>query len=85
MAFYGIDLHTDSFVATNLSVGENGRINSDPIKVTEYYLQDESFQRFKESLTKEDYVIVGACPNAIWFYDQIKDLVKECHILDALL
>lgn len=83
MAFYGIDLHTDSFVAARLSVGKNAKINSSPIKVTKYYLQDESFQRFKESLTKEDYVIVEACTNAFWFYDQIKDLVKECYILDV--
>jgi hypothetical protein len=83
MAFYGIDLHTDSFVAARLSVENSAKISGSPIKVTKYYLQDESFQRFKESLTKEDYVIVEACANAFWFYDQIKDLVKECYILDV--
>jgi transposase len=83
MVFYGIDLHTDSFVAARLAVENNAKINGSPIKITKYYLQDESFQRFKESLTKEDYVIVEACANAFWFYDQIKDLVKECYILDV--
>lgn len=83
MAFYGIDLHTDSFVTAKLSVNTCLSINKSPINVTKYFLQDESFHQFKKSLTKADYVIVEACANAFWFYDQIKDLVKECYILDV--
>lgn len=83
MAFYGVDLHTDSFVTARLAAEDCANINSSPIKVTKHYLLDESFQKFKESLTEEDYVIVEACANAFWFYDQIKELVKGCYVLDV--
>lgn len=83
MVFHGIDLHTDSFVDSRMVVEKDHNINGNPVKASKYYLQNESFQQFKDSLTKEDYVIVEACANAFWFYDQIKDLVKECYILDV--
>jgi transposase len=83
MAFYGVDLHTNSFVAARLVVDNCANINRSPIKATKYYLLEESFQKFKESLTNEDYVIVEACANAFWFYDQVKDLVKGCYVLDV--
>jgi transposase len=83
MAFYAIDLHTDSFVSALICVENVANINTSPIKIAKFYLQDESFRKFKESLTKEDYVLIEACANAFWFYDQIKDLVKECYILDV--
>jgi transposase len=83
MVFHGIDLHTDSFVDSRMSVEKSHNINGNPVKASKYYLQNESFQQFKDSLTKEDYIIVEACANAFWFYDQIKDLVKECYILDV--
>ena len=81
MVFYSIDLHTDSFVTAKITV-ENGKIDSSPIKTSKYYLND-SFEQFKNLLTKEDYVLVEACSNAFWFYDQIKALVKECYVLDV--
>jgi transposase len=83
MAFYGIDLHTDSFVSAKMDLQEGIKINKIPIKTTKYYLQDASFQQFKDYLTKEDYVIIEACSNAFWFYDQIIGHVKECYILDV--
>lgn len=83
MAFYGIDLHTDSFVAAKLTGEDVAQINSQPIHVTKYYLQDESFPKFKASLTKNDWVIVEACANAFWFYDEIKDFVNACYVLDV--
>ena len=83
MEFHGIDLHSDSFVDSQMSVEKINNINKSPVKANKYYLQNESFQQFKGSLTKKDYVIVEACANAFWFYDQIKDLVKECYILDV--
>ena len=81
MVFYSIDLHTDSFVTAKITV-ENGKIDSSPIKTSKYYLND-SVEQFKNLLTKEDYVLVEACSNAFWFYDQIKALVKECYVLDV--
>jgi transposase len=83
MAFYGIDLHTDSFVSARLDLQKGVSINKTSVETTKYYLQDASFQHFKDSLTKNDYVIIEACTNAFWFYDQIAGLVKECYILDA--
>ena len=83
MAFYGIDLHTDSFVSARMDLQVGISINKTSIKITKHYLQDASFQQFKDSLTKEDYVIIEACSNAFWFYDQIIGLVKECYILDV--
>lgn len=83
MQFYGIDLHTDSFVSAPLCVKNVSNVNKSPIKITKHYLQDESFLKFKEALTKEDYILVEAVANAFWFYDQIKDLVKECYVLDV--
>jgi transposase len=83
VAFYGIDLHTDSFVSARMDFQEGVSINKTSIKITKHYLQDASFQQFKDSLTKEDYVIIEACANAFWFYDQIIGLVKACYILDV--
>lgn len=76
MAFYGIDLHSDSFVAAGMAA-------DGAIKTAKYYLEPVSFQKFKDQLTKEDYVLVEACTNAFWFYDQIIDLVKDCYVLDV--
>lgn len=81
MVFYSIDLHTDSFVAARMTI-ENGMIESSPIKTSKYYLNG-NFDEFKKSLAKEDYVLVEACSNAFWFHDQIKNLVKECYVLDV--
>jgi transposase len=81
MAFYGIDLHTNSFVAMKLIF--EGGLNKGTITTAKHYLDQASFQKFKDGLSKEDYVIVEACANAFWFYDEIKDLVKECYVLDV--
>jgi transposase len=83
MAFYGIDLHTDSFVSARMDLQVGVKISKAPIKINKYGLHDPSFQQFKDSLTKDDYVIIEACGNAFWFYDQIIELVKECYILDV--
>lgn len=80
MAFYGIDLHTDSFVSARMDSQEGVKTT---IQISKHYLQNASFQQFKDSLTKEDYVIIEACSNAFWFYDQIIGLVKECYILNV--
>lgn len=80
MVFHGIDLHTDSFVDARFALECS---DQELIKPTKYYLHGASFEEFKSSLTKEDYVIVEACTNAFWFQDQIQDLVKKCFILDV--
>ncbi|HEX3006003.1 MAG TPA: IS110 family transposase [Bacteroidales bacterium] len=81
MVFHGIDLHTDSFVDVSLSV-EDGP-EQGKIKTEKYYLDEASFVKFKSVISKEDYIIVEACTNAFWFQDQIKDLVKQCFVLNV--
>jgi transposase len=81
MVFYGIDLHSDSFLQAKLSFEEGPE--QGVIKTTKFYLDDASFQKFTEQLTQEDYVIVEASTNAFWFYDRIKGLVKHCFVLDV--
>ncbi len=81
MTFYSIDLHLDSFLATKLSFDEEAEQGK--IQTTKYYLDEASFQNFKTQLEITDYLIVESCTNAFWFYDQIKDLVKKCFVLDV--
>jgi hypothetical protein len=70
MAFYGIDLHSDSFVAATMTCDSK-------IKTNKFYLDQGSFQKFKEQLTKDDYVLVEACTNSFWFYDQIVNVRRQ--------
>ena len=79
MTFHGIDLHTDSLF--NASVQAN---DITMVKNAKYYLNGESFKTFKKSLSKDDYAIIEPCTNAFWLYDQIKDSVKECYILNTI-
>jgi Transposase and inactivated derivatives len=81
MIFHGIDLHTNSFVAMSLKF--EGKLNQGTITTGKYYLEPVSFQKFKDTLSKEDYVLVEACANAFWFYDEIKGLVKDCYVLNV--
>lgn len=81
MVFYSVDLHLDSFLATKLSFEEGSEQGI--IQSTKYYLDEGSLQSFKTLLEKTDYLIVESCTNAFWFYDQIKDLVKKCFVLDV--
>ena len=76
LVFHGIDLHSDSFVDAQM-------LSDGTVRTNKHYLDPESFQKFKDCLSKEDYVLVEACTNAFWFYDQIVNLVKECFILDT--
>jgi transposase len=80
MKFHGIDLHTDSLINASLSIIDKGT----SINTTKYYLTGESFEKFKKSLSKDDYVIVESCSNSFWLYDQIKNIVKECFILNTI-
>ena len=81
MFFHSIDLHSDSFLHASLSL-EDGP-DKGVIKTTKFYLDEVSMQKFKDELSKDDYVIVEACTNAFWFHDHIKDLVKKSFVLDV--
>ena len=81
MVFHGIDLHSNSFVA--MSMKYEGGMGQGTITTAKYYLDPTSFQKFKDTLSKDDYVIVEACSNAFWFHDQIKDLVQDCYVLNV--
>jgi transposase len=81
MVFHGIDLHSDSFVDVSFSV-ETGP-EQGVIRTAKCYLDENSLQCFKSTLSKEDYVIVEACTNAFWFKDQIDDYVQKCFVLDV--
>lgn len=79
MKFHGIDLHHDSLLDT---IAEKDDLNN--LKSKKYYLSGISFIKFKESLSKNDYVLIESCSNAFWLYDEIKELVKECFILNTI-
>jgi transposase len=74
--FYGIDLSKESFKAALL------KKDSDELRMISCPLHGEAFTTFKAQLTDEDYVAVEASTNTFWFVEQIRDLVKECFVLD---
>ena len=80
MKFHGIDLHTDSLLSGCLFFKDE-KMN---ISTSKYYLHGDSFQKFKNSLSNEDYVLIESCINAFWLYDQLKPLVKDCFILNTI-
>lgn len=75
--FISLDLHSDNFTAGYLS--EKG---SD-FETKKFSLDTASLEKFKKTLTKEDYIIVEISTNTFWFYDQVKELVKECFVVEA--
>jgi transposase len=74
--FYGIDLSKESFKAGILG------IENDKLKIIHGGLQKEYLEKFKQRLTKEDYVVVEASTNTFWFVDQVRELIKECYVVD---
>lgn len=79
MVFHGIDLHHDSLIDC---IMQDTDLNS--VTQKKYYLQGSSFELFKKSLSKNDYVVFESCSNAFWLYDQIYSLVKECYIVNTM-
>jgi transposase len=79
MKFHGIDLHHDSLLDMIAESDDLGHLKSN-----KYYLQGESFKKFKNSLSKDDYVLIEACSNAFWLYDEIIDSVKDCYVLNTI-
>ena len=80
MKFYGIDLHTDSFTCCITCFDEKSQMIT---RSKTHKLYNESFDKFKNTLTNNDYIVIEAGINSFWFYDQVKKLVKECYILNA--
>jgi transposase len=74
--FYGVDLHSDNIKVAAL---EPDKITP---KTMRYSFDSASFQKFLETLTKEDYIAVEASTNTFWFYDKVIDRVKDCFVID---
>ncbi len=75
--FYGVDPGDENFKAACF---DNTGIVPKRMSCS---LLPEYFGKFKRIVTKEDYVAVESTTNAFWFIDQIKDLVKECYIINT--
>lgn len=80
MKFHGIDLHSDTITKATIVI-ENGGQRSE---VNKYYLANEkSKNELLNSFSMDDYVLVEASTNTFWFYDLIKNRVKDCYVLDV--
>lgn len=79
MKIHGIDLHIDTFWTAVLNL-ETGK----PLKtIKKYIITEESLSSYYSTLSKDDYVIIESGSNSFWFYDQLKDKVKECFIVNT--
>ena len=76
MYHYGIDLHSDNFYAARLHDDE------EKYDMFKYPLTEKGIQDFNNVLTKDDRVAFEASCNSFWFYDQLKEHVKECVVVD---
>lgn len=76
--YYGVDLHSGSFQAAVLGEGQDG------VRLFKCGLDRESLRGFLERLTQQDHVAVEASTNTFWFVDQIRELVREVHVVDPL-
>lgn len=74
--FYGVDLHSDNVKAAILGEEENTP------RTIRCSFDSESFQKFLEGLTREDYIAVEVSTNTFWFYDLVVERVKECIVID---
>ena len=79
MAYYGIDLHSDSFTCAKI---ENKNRMHD-VKEFRSPLYGERFNYFLSNLTKDDVILIEATTQSYWFYDQVKDRVKACYVLNS--
>lgn len=79
MSFLGIDLHSNRITVATLAVKDEAFETI----TKSYNFERESFQRFLDSLSKNDYVLVENTFNAFWFYDQIAERVKECLVYNT--
>lgn len=79
MSCIAIDLHTDCLTVAKRKDGDSSSSKT----VKKYYIGNDSFTEFKETLNKDDYVGVEATINAFWFHDQLASLVKKVIVLDT--
>jgi transposase len=73
--FIGIDLHKKSF--TVAIKNEDGIIS-----IFTMELLPDSIEKLKSMLKKTDYVAVEASGSTFYFYDQIKECVEKCVIVN---
>jgi transposase len=75
--FYGIDLGKESFIVAALGIKDE--------QPTTWHvaLNSPEWERFKDKLTKEDFIAVEASSNTFWLVDQIKDRVKESFVINT--
>lgn len=79
MKAYGVDLHSDSMTCAFWNLEKKNRKK----KQFSCGLYGKSFDRFLNSLDKEDIILVEATTQSFWFYDQVKDKVRACYILNT--
>jgi len=78
MSYLGIDLHSNRFTVEKLILGKTVETERNT-----YGFDDTSFGRFKESLSKNDCVLVENTFNAFWFHDQIAERVDTCLVYNT--
>jgi transposase len=73
--FIGIDLHKKSFTMA---------IKDEEGKITVYTMEllPANIEKLKTMLKKTDYIAVEASGSTFYFYDQIKDYVEKCVIVN---
>lgn len=79
MSCIAIDLHSDCFTAARRKDVDERSVKT----VGKYFLKDETFLKFTETLSRDDYVAIEATTNAFWFYDKISPYVKKVIIFDT--
>ena len=78
MSYLGIDLHSIRFTVEKLVLGKT----IETVRNT-YGFDETSFGRFKESLGKDDCVLVENTFNTFWFRDQIADRIDTCLVYNT--
>jgi hypothetical protein len=78
MSYLGIDLHSNRFTVEKLALGKT----IETVRNT-YGFDETSFGRFKETLGKNDCVLVENTFNAFWFRDQIADQIDTCLVYNT--
>ena len=79
MAYYGIDIHSESATCAMI---KNERRQHD-IKTFSFSVFGPGFDRFLKWLTNEDVILIEEATLSFWFYDQVKDKVRACYILNS--
>jgi len=78
MSYLGIDLHSNRFTVEKMILGKTVETERNT-----YGFDETSFGRFKESLSKDDCVLVENTFNAFWFRDQIAERVDTCLVYNT--